>query len=80
MANHVFPDPPCDFLGRTIQLHDLIVYPYRTRSNMVLKKAIVTGFKQAGDKVVICGYNPDSQTRRRLRIRCADRVVVIKET
>lgn len=71
-------DKPRDFLGREICLHDLIVYPYRTRSTMVLKKAIVTGFRQTEGGLVICGYNPDSATRRRLSIHNAGRTVVIK--
>lgn len=71
-------DKPIDFLGREICLHDLVVYPYRTGSTMVLKKAIVTGFKPTEGGILICGYNPDSAARRRIFIKSLDRVVVIK--
>lgn len=68
-----------DFLGKDIAVGDTIVYPIRHRSEMWLKKAIVSGIEPRGDNYSLVAYDPDAIPRRRLCIKNLHTVVVVRK-
>lgn len=60
-----------DFIGQPIKLGDTIVYPVRRRSDMSLKKAIVSEVPQPG------GFRALKMDGRSVIIRVPERCIVI---
>jgi len=68
-----------DFMGEIIELGDTIVYPTRRRSDMSLKKAVVSCDPAADAFSILPGVQCTSETGRRVTIKHPERCVVVKK-
>lgn len=68
-----------DFMGETIELGDTIVYPTRRRSDMSLKKAVVSCDPAAAAFSILPGIQCTSESGRRLTIKHPDRCIVVEK-
>jgi hypothetical protein len=69
---------PVDFVNRTIEIGNTVVYPVRQGSSMWLNKMVVTGIENRDKGYVLVGYIPDHPGKRRVQISSLDRCVVIQ--
>ena len=60
-----------DFVGNRIQIGDTIAYPVRRRSDMVLKKAVVSEVPTSSGVAAL------KETGQRIVVRCPERCIVI---
>lgn len=75
----VATDAARDFLGREIQVGNLITYPVRKGSSMWLNKLKVTQVRNTGGVFSLVGYNPDDTFKRNVPIRNLHTVTVVPE-
>jgi len=67
-----------DFMGRRICLGDTIVYPVRRRSDMVLKKGVVSESPSNAALVIKQGIVCLNEKNRRVIIEKPERCVVVQ--